>query len=60
MILPNDSQFILGLFALCRTATSPATRKILRELAADIRKAQVAERSEILRPMVCARVADWN
>ena len=60
MILPDDSPFILGLFALCRSAESDETRRILRELAADIRKAQVAERSAILRPMAGARVASWN
>jgi len=60
MILPDDSPFLLGLFALCRTAETPATREILRELAADIRKAQVAERSAILRPMAVARVAEGN
>jgi hypothetical protein len=60
MILPNDHPLIQGLFDLCRTAESPEMRKILRELAADIRAACVAQRSEILRPMAAARVAEWN
>ena len=60
MIVQNDNPFIQGLFELCRSATSLATRKILRELAADIRAACAAERSEILRPMAGARVASWN
>ena len=60
MIVQNDNPFIQGLFALCRSAESPATRKILREMAADIRAAAVAERSAILRPMAVARGASWN
>jgi len=60
MIVQNDNPFIQGLFELCRSATSLATRKILRELAADIRKAQVAERSAILRPMAGVRVSHGN
>jgi hypothetical protein len=60
MILPNDHPLIQGLFDLCRNAESPETRKILREFVADIRAAQAAERSAILRPMAAARVAEWN
>jgi|GEM_PF-1272830 len=60
MIVEDDNPFIQGLFELCCSATGPATRKILRELAADIRAACVAQRSEILRPMAGARVASWN
>jgi len=59
MMPPNDP-FIQELFELCRTAESPETRRILRALAADIREACAAQRSEIQRPMAGARVASWN
>jgi len=60
MIVQNDNPFIQGLFELCRSAESPETRQILRELVRDIRAAAAAERSEILRPMAGVRVASWN
>ena len=58
MILPD--KIAEALFDLCRNAESPETRTILRELIADIRAAQAAERSAILRPMAAAGVAEWN
>lgn len=58
MILPD--KIADALFDLCRYAESPEARKILRQFAADIRAACVAQRSEILRPMAAARVAEWN
>ena len=58
MLLPDN--IAETLFRLCREAESPETRKILRELAADIRAATIAERSAILRPMTGAALAHMN